>query len=401
MRAGFLFNHDQIHQVAHSLPIALALARARPDIEVVVATTSDALADEVKRLSAGAEHLAIRNVQLSITSKTRRAGARLLSALAPAAKLLVYGDNLEFFRSLDALVVTERTSLILKTRYGLERPLMFLADHGAGDRAIGFGKSASLFDHILAAGPKIKERLISEASVVPDRVTITGYPKFDIAKQSVNRLPMQSNGRPTVLYNPHLTPHLSSWYKWGRPILDWFLEQDRYNLIFAPHIMLFERRVVFSVDRFRMNFPGALAQHYAEAAHIHIDKGSRASTDMTYTNCADIYLGDASSQVYEFLRTPRPCAFLNPFGHDYHGDLNFAHWGAGPVVAELRGLGATLDRAVAQHTEFYRARQSQLSKRTFAVSDIPASTRAANAIAERLGLSPLIGPKRARELALA
>jgi hypothetical protein len=28
MRIGFLFNHDQVHQVAHSLPIALALARS-------------------------------------------------------------------------------------------------------------------------------------------------------------------------------------------------------------------------------------------------------------------------------------------------------------------------------------------------------------------------------------
>ena len=27
MRIGFLFNHDQVHQVAHSLPIALALAK--------------------------------------------------------------------------------------------------------------------------------------------------------------------------------------------------------------------------------------------------------------------------------------------------------------------------------------------------------------------------------------
>jgi hypothetical protein len=197
---------------------------------------------------------------------------------------------------------------------------------------------------------------------------------------------MQSNGRPTVLYNPHLSPHLSSWYKWGRRTLDWFLDQDRYNLIFAPHIMLFERRVVLTVDKFRMDFPGSLSPRYAGAAHIHIDKGSRASTDMTYTNCADIYLGDASSQVYEFLRTPRPCVFLDPFGFDHRDDPNFAHWGAGPVVTDLSSLGDLLDRAFAQHAGIFETRQRQLLARTFDVSSTPASVRAADAIVRRLGM---------------
>ena len=48
MRIGFLFNHAQIHQVAHSLPIALALAR-RTDFmgEIIIATTNDRIAAEV------------------------------------------------------------------------------------------------------------------------------------------------------------------------------------------------------------------------------------------------------------------------------------------------------------------------------------------------------------------
>ena len=47
MRIGFLFNHDQIHQVAHSLPIALALADSDRDLDVIVATTSEVLRREV------------------------------------------------------------------------------------------------------------------------------------------------------------------------------------------------------------------------------------------------------------------------------------------------------------------------------------------------------------------
>src|SRR3546814_14081918 len=44
MRIGFLFNHDQIHQMAHSLPVAMALARANTGAELIVAPTHDLLA---------------------------------------------------------------------------------------------------------------------------------------------------------------------------------------------------------------------------------------------------------------------------------------------------------------------------------------------------------------------
>jgi hypothetical protein len=67
----------------------------------------------------------------------------------------------------------------LKNRYGLKKLKMILIDHGAGDRAIGFGTSTGMFDFILAAGQKISDRLIAEAGVVPSKIRITGYPKFD------------------------------------------------------------------------------------------------------------------------------------------------------------------------------------------------------------------------------
>ncbi len=47
---------------------------------------------------------------------------------------------------------------------------------------------------------------------------------------------------------------------------------------------------------------------------------------MSYTTAADIYLGDVSSQVYEFLYEPRPCLFLNSHEFAWKSDPNFAHW---------------------------------------------------------------------------
>ena len=54
--------------------------------------------------------------------------------------------------------------------------------------------------------------------------------------------------------------------------------------------------------------------------------GSVRSIDMTYTDQASVYIGDVSSQVYEFLRRPRPCIFLNFDRTAWQGDENFAHW---------------------------------------------------------------------------
>ena len=383
MRIGFLFNHDQIHQIAHSLPIALAMAQSGH--EVLVAASNDAIAAEIMRM-AGPERLAtIRIVRLDVRSVGSRLAERVLGGLVPARKLVIYRDNLDFFRSLDVLVVTERTSLLLKHRYGLRNLKMVLADHGAGDRAIGFGASAAAFDHILASGPKIRDRLISDAGVDPARISITGYAKFDTSGEPRPHLPMQANGRPTVLYNPHLSPHLSSWYTMGRAVLDHFAASARYNLIFAPHIMLFHRRFVVTIDRLRIDRPGTLDPRWLAAPNIHIDTDSRALIDMTYTSAADVYLGDVSSQVYEFLRERRPCMFLNAHGIDYTDDPNYAHWQAGRVLDTLNDLDTQIDHALKSHQTDYLAMQDRLFESTFDLTQEPSGVRAARVITALYG----------------
>ena len=379
---GFLFNHDQIHQIAHSLPVAVALAGASPDLRISIATTNPIVEAEVSRLLGVNVHPNLTRVMLSVGSLGSRLMKTALGKLLPAGKLLIYRDNLDYFRSLDALVVTERTSLILKSRYGLKNLKMILIDHGAGDRAIGFGASTAAFDYILAAGAKTKDRLVAEAGVASSKIRITGYPKFDTIGPNRTRLPFQSNGKPTVLYNPHLSPHLSSWFKQGRDVLDWFVAHPEYNLIFAPHIMLFQRRAVFTIDKFRMALPGSLDAKYLDAQNIHIDLGSAASADMTYTNAADIYLGDVSSQIYEFLRFPRPAIFINSHDFDYKNDVNYAHWQAGDVIRSAGELGAVLNSASERHDATYKTTQKALFDYTFNLTDEPSSRRAARAIAE-------------------
>jgi hypothetical protein len=387
MRIGFLFNHDQVHQVAHSLPIALALACGAHGLEIVVATTNRRLTAEVIRLGGGLIGHGVRLVELGLTKTSSKVLAATAEAVLPATKLLVYGDNLDFFRSLDVLVVAEKTSLILKTHLGLKSLKIIHTRHGAGDRAIGFDKASAGFDHVLVSGRKIRDRLVIEAGVDPTTISVVGYPKFDLLPSRSTTHPLLDDGRPVVLYNPHVSPHLSSWYEAGRQVLDWFAEHDDHQLIFAPHVMLFERPFVVTIDKLRLDRAGRIEERYLRAPNIHIDLGSRASTTMAYTQRADVYLGDVSSQVYEFLLKPRPCVFLNSHRLAWTGDPNFAHWRNGPVIEEVGELGPALSQARDEHDVVWRPVQERLFDESFDLTDEPSAQRAARAVARFAGVA--------------
>jgi hypothetical protein len=173
----------------------------------------------------------------------------------------------------------------------------------------------------------------------------------------------------------------------GRQVLDWFVEHDDYHLIFAPHVMLFERPFAVTIDKLRIDRPGRIDERYLRAPNIHIDLGSRASTTMAYTQRADVYLGDASSQVYEFLLRPRPCVFLNPHRLAWRGDSNFAHWRTGPVIESAAQLGEALERSRSEHAAVYRPIQRELFDYTFDLTDEPSSLRAARAVARFAGIA--------------
>lgn len=385
-RICFLFNHDQTHQLAHSLPIALALA-ARGTHRVVLAYARDAIRAEIERQSTPVQLARVELVRLGLKRSGSQWLAGALERLVPATKLLLYRDNLDFFASFDAVVVSEKTSLLLKTRYGLSDLKLIHTRHGAGDRAIGFNRNSAGFDLVLVSGPKIADRLMTEAGLAPEQIALVGYPKFDLCAGNRFESTFPAPERPTVIYNPHPSPRLSSWFRHGAAVLEAFRSQDRYNLIFAPHVMLFERRWVVTVDPpsiARVVPPGPAI---TAASRIHCDPGSATSSDMSYTNRADIYLGDVSSQIYEFLHRLRPCLFLNSHGVDWQDDPNYLHWRAGPVLDNADGLLDAIDAAVAAHPD-YAPTQQALIDATFSLSDRPSAGRAADAITAFLEGTP-------------
>jgi len=196
---------------------------------------------------------------------------------------------------------------------------------------------------------------------------------------------MSSLKRSTDLYR-HFDPLLSPWFRFRESILDYFASQNDYNLIFAPHVMLFQRKILASVEHRLVRFRQRIDSRYDRLGHMHVDTGSARSVDMTYTRVADIYLGDVSSQIYEFIQNPRPAIFLNSHGAEWRGNANYEHWTFGPMLDDIAELGATLE-AVSPLSDSCRKAQARAFAYSFDMDTRKSpSQRAAAAIAEFMDL---------------
>ena len=356
MRVAFLFNHAVSHQVPHAAPFAFVLSRDYPRIDVIIACSTPeelALAREIAALYPGQR---CRLEMLALPWYLKLLDP-LISMWSFHRKQAVLRHNLDFFRGLDVLVSPEVHCVKLRRQPGLANLRMIRVRHGAGDRDGVFDERLRAFDFMLLPGRKYVDRLRGLGLLPEGDYALAGYPKFEVIEGFNRPVPrLFKNDRPVVLYNPHFDATQSSWQTMGLQVLDFFATHPEYNLIFAPHLVLFKRR---------LRHGAFLPRRYRRVANIHVDLGSSASVDMSYLRAADIYLGDVSSQVYEFLLQPRPCIFLNAHAIDWTDNPAYAHWPLGQVVDRVEpDLHQALQQAGAAQ-ERYRSRQEQAFAYTF------------------------------------
>ncbi len=376
IRIGFLLNHDAAHQVMHCIPTAYELARRNSDVRVGIICTTDVEAEAVAGIAADYPDA---SCQVSVIEPPAYASVfdKLTGHALLAKRFGVLWRHRDMFRSFDALVVPDKTSLVLKRWLGKDCPVMINTFHGAGDRAGGYQGVAG-FDYHLLPGSKYAERMLAEGMVDPDHYAVAGYVKFD-CMLNTPRPKLFENDQPTVLYAPHFNPKLSSWYDWGTSILDFFVNHQEYNLIFAPHVLLYRRGWHISTEGGFPRRTPPIPEFVRHASNVIVDPGSLASIDMTYTRAADIYLGDVSSLVYEFLIEPRPCLFFNKSKADWQDNENFRFWSTGDVLDGPDDLSSALARIQAE-PDRYRLEQERAFAEAFELNDTPSSIRAADAI---------------------
>lgn len=319
------------HQLLHIIPLALELSR-RNMIDCRIFVADD---DERNIVLQLASRLAIDAPDISVMS-LGPVGSKLPKKIA---RLWKWRNEL---RSADALLSAERTSTILKRLPGRCPPFLHIL-HGAGDREKGFEPRLGLFDFVFTAGEKDRQRIIEAGLQDESRVAAIGGIKIAVTRALPPPPKLFANELPIVLYNPHFSRELGTFHQVAEPMIRQFGGTDRYNLVIAPHVRLKSTMT-----------PSEVADWNSRSGeNILVDLGSDRSNDMTYTRSADVYIGDVSSQVYEFIIQPRPCVFVDANDTDWRDDPNYRMWQFGEVLSPDADFVAAADDAIAQFSRFY------------------------------------------------
>ena len=323
---AFLFLGETL-LIPHLWPIAEALARRGVAVDAWVATSMhEAL------IGGWARNLPIR-VRRAPGFRQTAQDAR--NPLLPA-KMPMLLRLLPYLLRARAVVCAEQTSLWLARLFPLRVPFIKTA-HGAGSMMARDDPRRRAAALTLVPSMREQEALAARGIAA----TVTGYVKAGFTQRTFATLPF-ADDRPVVLYAPHWQRHRSSWWDWGAETVRRIADDGRWNLIFAPH-----QRLVEGAPEVKQVMEGL-----AGRANVHCDIDSFAMVDGSYTAAADIYLGDTSSQVVEFLARPRPCVFLNSWEPAWRDDPSYAIWTGGEVVEQKENVLAALARADAQHSRF-------------------------------------------------
>lgn len=357
------------HQFLHGAPVLAVLSR-RADVTVEAfvldADDAEALRGLLARLGADAVPITVMALPapLEALAHWRQSSLKL-------PRLVWWNRRI---RSADLIVTLERTSTLLKRLPGHCPPMAHIP-HGVGGprRASGTGVDTrfALFDKALLAGEADRDTTLALGLLPPERIAVVGQVKLSGLNRMglLERKPLFTNGRPTVLYNPHFHPRRGSWQQFGREIIDRVMADGHFNLIVAPHVRLFEGQP--EEERVRWN---ALS----DDDRLLVDTGSERCIDMTYTLAADIYLGEHSSQIYEYLLFPRPCVFFDTVGDGGVDDTILPTiWTMGETVQSVDEIVPALRRAEQRHAEFVQL-QREVTRRAFGNPQDDAAERAAS-----------------------
>lgn len=198
-------------------------------------------------------------------------------------QLMLMG-SFDILRKSDIFITTEFLDFSSLVRNEIQIKKV-VALHGPPATKYGSNFEGTLVDLVICPGDSstqgLDKRIISRAGPI----------KLDYFKSQVEKIKIFDNDLPTVYFNPHYSAELGAcaWLEHGIKTLDYFSRSTKYNLVFAPHPNL------------KLKYDLSVCQSYANFSNIIVDIDSPRLSNLFYTANCDIYLGDISSSVYEFI----------------------------------------------------------------------------------------------------
>lgn len=344
-RAGiaFLFLGETL-LIPHLYPIVEALAAADRKLAIDLWVSTEMHEALLHRWTQqlGAPAIRIRRAP-GFRHRASRTGRR--DPVLPA-KLPMLLRLAPYLARMPVVVCAEQTSLWLPRLLPWLSTRFIKTSHGVGSMSARDDPRRRAAFHTLVPSEQERETYLARG-IAADRITATGYVKAGFRHRTPARA-LFPEQRPVLLYTPHWQAHRSSWPAWGAEIVAMLAARTDWNIILAPHQRLIERAGEVRV----------ILDRVAALPHVHCDLDSFAMVDGSYTAMADLYLGDTSSQLMEYLIHPRPAIFLDPASRDWQGDPAYAMWHAGQVVQTLADLPAAIDGARAAHGRFAEAQRA-------------------------------------------
>ena len=361
-----VFCIDPSYIIYHVLSLGLELSRNK-DIETYFLCTSRNKAI-VQTL---AQDYGIRKFHL-LEIRTDPISARFPKKfeLSPAYRPFLFWLNRVTLRQINAFITPLYDYLALK--WFLKNKLLIFTSHGIANRAYSFDNRIKQFDLFFLTGSNEERDRKKRKQLTKSNYKVVGFLKFDLLKDKlIPKLFLNQNK--TILYNPHWNRQLTSFHKYGFALLDFFSRNPQYNLIFAPHSRLITKNQGYLIK----------LKKYKDFRNILIDFESEYCNDMTYTKCADIYIGDASSQALEFIYyRPRPCIFID--AHKIRNDTfnRPIAWDLGLIIRDIQKFDSLLNNAKDTHEKKYITTQKKLTNDIFHSEKKSPSALAAEAVME-------------------
>jgi glycosyltransferase involved in cell wall biosynthesis len=346
----FCYNQS-IHQIYHSLFVAIELSNIQDAYEVVVLSTSR----EASQI-----------IQVELDSIPNR--VKFQPVYHPGYSRQDFSLGwFAFFCRLRmqhpaAVIVTDYFDNIFR-QLGLKTFWVYLP-HGLLNREFGSDPHIREYDLAIIPGARDMREFANRLGPLPKAVVI-GYPKLDYLHYHKLQPPaLFQEKRPVILYNPHFEPQLSSFFDQGRQLMEALAATGKYNLIFMPH-------------------PDLARQHPREIEAL---KGipntvviARPKINLDFMALADVYITDVSSSVFEWLYFDKPALFFNTKNIDWRKNPFYGSWTLGKVTQTIPEMLAAVEEALSGNDNF-RERRKLVLQESFANREQPVSRKIAELI---------------------